>query len=404
MSANTSCKEAAEELLRQCIAGERWDPNLALHLAAPECADALFRIVFEGLADRFEPKLCEDYVSIFSLILEQLRPAFRAPDLIARYQRVRRARICTLDPDRVVVLSRVTLGADIAITSVILDAAQQRFPKARIVFAGSPKASELFQESDRIEHVNIVYRRTGPILQRLEAVGLIRQQFADERTIIIDPDSRLTQLGLLPLIDESRYFFFESRAYGGSSRDNLTQLTKQWISETFDVSESFNRIYPPNENTREWGRYAAVSLGTADNLAKQLSPEFESALIRLLSDRFDNVIVDRGFGPEESARVDHAIAGTNAQTWSGSFARFASVIGGSKLCVGYDSAGQHAAASLGIPLITLFKGFVNDRMFDRWQPSGPGPKRIFKITESVLLQEVAFALESFSSSSALESA
>ena len=34
--------------------------------------------------------------------------------------------------------------------------------------------------------------------------------------MVIDPDSRLTQLGLIPVCDDSRYFFFESRAFGGS--------------------------------------------------------------------------------------------------------------------------------------------------------------------------------------------
>jgi ADP-heptose:LPS heptosyltransferase len=408
LSANTSCKEAAEELLRQCVAGEQWDLNLALRLAAPECSDALFRIVFEGLADRFEPRLCDDYVAIFALILENSLPEFRASELIARYQRIREPRVCTCEPDRVVVLSRVTLGADIAVTSVILDAVLQRFPHARVILAGSAKAAELFQRCSRIEHAEIPYKRNGPIAERLSAWRLIRRQFADERTLIVDPDSRLTQLGLLPVNDESRYFFFESRAYGADGGANLTQLAQRWVRETFGVATAVNRIYPVHDARVQSGRYAAVSLGTADNPAKQLSTAFESALIRLLCERFDSVIVDRGFGPEESARVDHAIAGTNARTWSGSFAGFASVIGGSKLYIGYDSAGQHAAASLGTPLITLFKGFVNDRMFDRWQPSGPGPKRVLKITdeltESALLQQVALAMDSFSSSNAPESA
>ncbi len=390
------------------MAGEQWDPNLALRLAAPDCSEPLFRILFEGLADRFEPRLCDDYVAIFSLILENMSDEFRGSELIARYQRIREPRVCTYEPDRVVVLSRVTLGADIAVTSVMLDAVLERFPRARIVLAGSAKAAELFQQCDRIEHAEIPYKRNGPIAERLSAWRLIHQEFADKRTILIDPDSRLTQLGLLPTNDESRYFFFESRAYGGEGSANLTHLAQQWVSESFGVTSALNRIYPFRETPVQWGRYAAVSLGTADNPAKQLSPAFESALIRVLCERFDSVIVDRGFGPEESARVDQAIAGTKAQTWSGSFARFASVIGDSSLYVGYDSAGQHAAASLGTPLITLFKGFVNDRMFNRWQPSGSGPKRILKITdeakESALLQQVAAALDSFSSSNAPESA
>ena len=46
------------------------------------------------------------------------------------------------------------------------------------------------------------------------------------------------------------------------------------------------------------------------------------------------------------------------------------MIANSDLYVGYDSAGQHAAAALGIPLISIFAGAVNDRFFERWRPDG----------------------------------
>ncbi len=41
---------------------------------------------------------------------------------------------------------------------------------------------------------------------------------ADADCLVIDPDSRLTQLGLLPVCPEERYRLFESRAYGGGYR------------------------------------------------------------------------------------------------------------------------------------------------------------------------------------------
>jgi ADP-heptose:LPS heptosyltransferase len=39
--------------------------------------------------------------------------------------------------------------------------------------------------------------------------------------------------------------------------------------------------------------------------------------------------------------------------------------------VGYDSAGQHAAAAAGVPLICIFAGFPTLRMFHRWRPVAP---------------------------------
>ena len=50
------------------------------------------------------------------------------------------------------VLSRVTLGADVAVTSVLLDAAKRRFPHAEIVFVGPRKNYELFAADPRIHH------------------------------------------------------------------------------------------------------------------------------------------------------------------------------------------------------------------------------------------------------------
>ena len=38
--------------------------------------------------------------------------------------------------------------------------------------------------------------------------------------------------------------------------------------------------------------------------------------------------------------------------------------------VGYDSAAGHVAAACGVPLISIFKGAVCERMFERWKPSG----------------------------------
>ena len=55
---------------------------------------------------------------------------------------------------------------------------------------------------------------------------------------MIDPDSRLTQLGLLPVGAEDRYHLFESRAYGGESDRTLPELAAHWAQETFGVADA----------------------------------------------------------------------------------------------------------------------------------------------------------------------
>lgn len=138
--------ELAVELLNHCLRGSQWPQDVlqaltddALdedeRLAAP-ATRALFSILVERLADLFEPALCDVYAALFSTVIERALPELRASGLQARYRQVRTVRPVTFDPENVFVLSRVTLGADIAVTSILLDAARQRFPKARIWFAG----------------------------------------------------------------------------------------------------------------------------------------------------------------------------------------------------------------------------------------------------------------------------
>ena len=55
------------------------------------------------------------------------------------------------------------------------------------------------------------------------------------------------------------------------------------------------------------------------------------------------------------------------------------MIAGSRLYVGYDSAGQHVAAAAGVPMVSVFAGYASDRMFKRWQPTGRGPIAVVKV-------------------------
>jgi ADP-heptose:LPS heptosyltransferase len=75
---------------------------------------------------------------------------------------------------------------------------------------------------------------------------------------------------------------------------------------------------------------------------------------------------DMGSSPAEVAR-------TSLVTWQGGIGRFAALIAESMAYIGYDSAGQHIAAALGVPTIDIFTGFTSPRMPERWAPHGPGP-------------------------------
>ena len=383
--ASTSCNERAALLLDCCLRGERRPPELVRELAGEECSDALFRVVAEGLADRFEPVLCNVYAELFA---EVFAPGEGAK-LVERYRRVRVPRRIEGAPRAIVVLSRVTLGADVAVTSVILDAAKRRFPDADIYLAGPRKNWELFAADPRIRHLPVNYRR-GSLRERLESLPALREALAIPQSVVIDPDSRLTQLGLLPVCPEESYHLFESRGYGGAGEDPLPVLARHWAEQTFGIADAAPFVALA-EAAPAMG--ITVSLGVGENPAKRIADPFEAGLLRLLVRSGMPVCIDEGAGGEEAARVQWAVAacGAGVEGWNGSFAGFAARIARSRLYVGYDSAGQHVAAACGIPLISVFAGFACPRMFARWRPAGnvirvddPDPPRVLDAVRAIL--------------------
>jgi ADP-heptose:LPS heptosyltransferase len=328
---------------------------------------ALFGILVEGLADRFEPRLCNVYARLFSQAVARVAENVDPALLVARYQHVRRPRPILGEPHRVFVLSRVTLGADVAVTSVLLAAAKQRFPHAEIVFVGPRKNYELFASDPRLRHADLAYPRGG-LRQRLAVWDPLTALLAAPDSVVIDADSRLTQLGLLPVCPEDRFHLFESRGYGGETDCSLPELAAAWAQETFGVSGA--KPYVALEPSG--GTHTAVSLGIGENPAKRIPDPFEERLLALLAARGALLVIDKGAGGEEAARVERAVgrSGVKAAFWEGSFAGFAAIIAASRLYVGYDSAGQHVAAACGVPLVSIFAGFPAPRMFHRWRPTG----------------------------------
>ena len=307
-----------------------------------------------------------------------LAPGLDAVELAARYRRVRQPRACCGEPRRVVVLSRVTLGADVAVTSVLLDAVKRRFPRAEILLAGPAKNRELFAADARVGHLPVSYPR-GPLRERLAAWDELRRAIDGTGALVVDSDSRLTQLGLLPVCPEEDYYFFESRGYGGEGGDALPELARRWCAETFGVADAVPYIAVPDSGERA---EIAVSLGVGGNLAKRIADPFEARLLERLAATGASVCVDRGGGGEEAARVERATAGLDrVRLWDGSFAGFAALIARSRLFVGYDSAGQHVAAACGVPLVCVFAGFPAPRMFERWRPTGNGRIDIVRVED-----------------------
>jgi ADP-heptose:LPS heptosyltransferase len=277
----------------------------------------------------------------------------------------------------------------------------------------------LFASDARIRLVPVEYRRSGTLLERLdtwlalvESVAAETAGLAAEEYLVLDPDSRLTQLGMLPVTpNEESYSFFESRSFTHEGVERLGQLTGCWLDELFGAAEPsfpYVSLAPADQDRsrrlrqRIVGRVAAVNLGVGGNPNKRVADPFEYGLLLALLEAGYKVVLDRGAGEDELRRSGELIAALEGQgktalpvdalgvdapnvssadviTWDGSLSGLAGLIGVADLYVGYDSAGGHLAAALGVPAISVFAGAASARMRDRWSPWGRVPARVIAV-------------------------
>lgn len=354
-------------LLAHCLDGTQWPAALLEEarrgLDTVAGSRQFFGIVIERLGDLFDPRLCDVYARLMADVLGE-------PSLAERYLRIREVRPVVGEPAKVVVLSRVTLGADVAVTSVVLDAAKQRFSKARIFLAGPHKNWELFAADPRIEHWDAPYGRSALFADRIAAKPCFGDAF------VLDPDSRLSQLGMLP-VTEGEYRLFESRGCAGTG--SLSELASEWCEATLGVG---GKPYVAPLAAAVVPAIATANLGVGENADKRIAGPFEAELLAELP---EDTLIDLG-GSEAEARRVRLAAGGRKRLFQGSFADFAWLIQQSKFYAGYDSAGMHVAAACGVPLLCVFAGAVNERFFDRWKPTGDGPIEIVRPGPEALTQ------------------
>jgi hypothetical protein len=228
----------------------------------------------------------------------------------------------------------------------------------------------MFAADPRITPITVPYGRSSLLKERLLAAAELQVTVDGPGAIVIDPDSRLTQLGLIPVCDDARYFFFESRAAGGELDASLSTLTASWLAQVFDLEPPLPYVAPlPEEKIAG----ITVSWGVGENADKRVCDELEFEVLAKLLSGGRPVLLDRGAGGEEADRVDALARRLDVPELlaihDGSYASFASHILQSDLYVGYDSAGQHVAAAGNVPLVSVFCGHASERMFWRWRPN-----------------------------------
>jgi ADP-heptose:LPS heptosyltransferase len=470
-----SAEHEAEQLVAQFLAEFR---TTGIYLRAPiarlaelatatdsalaESASAvLFASLVERLADSFSPTDVALYNRVFAQLITHCRALGRGRALdralidfnlhgeaaiLARAEALQSGRrgegakgrraadsLFALSPFRLfapkvaVVLSRVTLGADVAITSRIIERLKREFPDAEIVLVGGRKVTELFGGDARLTFKEIAYRRAGTTLERLlswidvlDGVRELTHGRQPAECLIVDPDSRLTQLGLLPLArQDDGYLFFPSRVYGGASDAALGQLTARWLDEVFgeplDRPPRLSLVQADTEAASQLVKQLksssarpviALNFGVGENPMKRIGDPFEPALVARLIQQGATIILDKGAGQDETRRADAIIhcltqdlsarvieideanlpallqsppRAADMIVWSGRIGMLAALIAASDLYIGYDSAGQHIAAALGTACIDVFAGYSSPRMLARWRPAGQAETRIIAV-------------------------
>jgi ADP-heptose:LPS heptosyltransferase len=395
-------------------------------------SSSIFGIVIERLCDDFAPKQAQTYNTVMCDIttfvrnlssgnsLDKALDNFRLLSRDALNERVESMRLLPETPvsapnlKKVIILSRVTIGADVAITSVISQRVAEKFPAASISIMGNPKLEQVFSEKSGVAIHNIAYARRGTLLQRFLAwLDLIREinleleGLEPAQYLVLDPDSRLTQLGVLPVVLDASYRFFNSRGRDDYPSDgSMSHLTNIWLDRLFGKTEfTYPTIWPLDS----WFTTAAIlrsriisptspklisiNFGVGGNDSKRVPGDFETELIlALLLDPEISIVLDLGFGDEENLRtrdILRAVADQGYLTQSiqfdeaekvankcrvigieSSISQVAAIIANCDEFIGYDSACQHIAAASGIRTFTVFAGSNNKKFIQRWRACG----------------------------------
>ncbi|MFA5101092.1 MAG: trehalose-6-phosphate synthase, partial [Candidatus Omnitrophota bacterium] len=346
---------------------------------------------------------------------------------------------------KIFIPSRVTIGSDILLTSMIIDKGRSAFPHASyVIFANKNTHQHFFDDagypalSISIHHLDVQRRSLlidslGYWVEIVEHIAKQTDGADDGSWIAIDPFSRLTQSGLLPLARhiQNEYLFQASCQANETRIVSLGEKCSTWLEAQFGDSgkRGWPRLYLKKAHTqfadsisRQFGFnekfVISMKLGSNGDMFKKAGRDikenidFEESLISRLLAQGKDVLLDKGYG-DEITEADEIIAALRKAgnqvieiaddnyeheqfpmdtlrpfliAWEGkpgeTIGKFAALTRYTKLYIGYDSMGQHMAAACEIPVITIMAGAPTDAFYHRWTPYSRATVKPVRVTEA----------------------
>ncbi|MDH5297716.1 MAG: hypothetical protein OEV91_01715, partial [Desulfobulbaceae bacterium] len=315
----------------------------------------------------------------------------------------------------------------------------QALPAAELVVVGPPHLPQIFHGLERVRWEELPYDRNCSFLDRFTVWETLRQLLRREEEgiapgslLLVDPDSRLSQLGLLPLLAEESTCYFPSRLNPRPGKNpSLVELVNGWLDGVIGAAGFQSpTVSLPAANIEAAAVFVdklrasgcrfliVVNFGVGGDDNKRLGDPFETDLVAaLLHGSEDTVILlDSGCACEEKERVlgqldlyrsqgvatdfveegelaaktigfAHGIVG-----FHGSIGGIGSLIGRADGFFGYDSCCQHLAGAVSTPAVIVFAGAPNPRFAARWCPyDATGRNTVLPVADKDALDGVALA-------------
>jgi ADP-heptose:LPS heptosyltransferase len=417
--------------------------------------EGLFPMFVERLSDSFSASSADHYYRAFAEIItfSRIHPHGKQMDNVLSQRGLkskeslilRRIKLTSNSRNKfdgsihklkyIFVLSRFSVGAEIAINGVIINSLIKNCPHAEIFLVGAKKNHVLFEDIPKVKVLICDYPKNGGLFGRFNAwlnlLAIIDEKVSNlnpKGYLVIDPDSRLTQLGLLPVLrDETQYLFFDSRSFHEPNSSKIGELTGAWLHKELGISTELSKIYPPakakmystyiRENLVEESPVTAVSFGVGENNSKRYNFEFECNLILELLAKFPgSVWLLSGTQPSELKQKNNLFEAVTSKAkleginisgnvvdlipknkntrfiaWDGPLAEYCCLIGAADYHIGYDSSGQHISAALEIPTVDIFVDPSNTESFvKRWSPTSSAKVEVIRLTKE---ENIRFAIQ-----------